>query len=224
MKKNTLYLILAFLILYFSGIGSSVFPNFETNATKKSGDALTSIVVSPPKKTVTEESVKDYAVLLTKNFKFANGSVGKIEYFYGGKAKNLAANGLDPDFNVPTWGTNSSGGKFFEPYGLDCSGYTSYIMYLAGIRDFPHGSSKQYALGDSIPLSEAGTGDLLIYRDAKSNKITHIGFVLLHNGRLYDAHCNAADNGVSIREVKAIGPKKDGHYWQEVVKNPYVEH
>lgn len=224
MKTNhKIFIVLAVVaVLYFSGAGSTLF-NTSSDSFGSPRDYVSSIIMQPEQATVKSVIMKEYGIMLMNDMKFSNGTTGKIQYFWGGKANNIdPVTGIDTQFGVPSMGTAADGSNFYKPYGLDCSGYVHYVMYLSGIHDFPHGSSVQYQIGDSIPLEEGTTGDLLIYRDKTTNLITHIGFLVVHNGKYYDLHCNSADNGIAGAEINGIGSKAQGYYWQEVVNNPYV--
>lgn len=213
------------LIAYFGGFGSMVFTGSSgTGSAAASETVITKINMQSTTAVADAALVQSYADLLTNTFRFDNGNVGKITYFYGGKAGQVdPETGLDVRFSELAWGTSSDGTQFLKPYGLDCSGYVTYVMNLAGVDGFPDGSSYQYQIGESTTtLSEAQNGDLLIYRDSLTNQITHIGMCFWKNGTLYDYHCNAADNGVASRPVNGVGLKADGYYWQEIVHNPYV--
>lgn len=227
MKQGTKVLLIMLAVaavVYFGGFGSTIFNNnYEASSIEGEGTFISRIHIQEPVVATGSNILYQYAFILSNNFRYANGTTGPIKYFYGGKASNIdSSTGLDPRFNTMVWGTNSSNQQFYKKYGLDCSGYIAYAMYLAGVRGFPDGSSNQYAVGESIALEEAYNGDLLIYRDSVTSKITHIGFLFFVDGVAVDMHCNSADNGIVSRPITGIGSKEDGFYWQEVVRNPYV--
>jgi len=84
--------------------------------------------------------------------------VGKVPYFWGGKS----APGWNDAWNTPRLVTSagSSSTGTIRPYGLDCSGFTSWVYNTAVGVEIGAGTSGQYPNTEGIDASELLPGDL----------------------------------------------------------------
>lgn len=84
--------------------------------------------------------------------------VGKVPYFWGGKS----GPGWDEEWNTPKQVTaaGSPTTGTIRPYGLDCSGFTSWVYSTALGADIGAGTSGQFPNSEPIAASELLPGDL----------------------------------------------------------------
>jgi len=91
-----------------------------------------------------------------------------------------------------------------RPFGLDCSGFVTWVFINAGFSEsyIGHGVGNQVAKGVRIAWDEAKPGDLAVYSDN-----SHIGIVAgrKDNGSLLVIHCNAGANNVVITDEEGFG-------------------
>lgn len=121
--------------------------------------------------------------------------VGKVGYFWGGKSYAL---GWDSRWGqllkVTAAGSVTTG--TYRPYGLDCSGFVTWVFYNAtGGEPIMTGSAAmQHSYCTPISWSEALPGDLVFYADD-----SHVGIVAGHddNGNILIVHCTPS-GGVVI--------------------------
>ena len=65
-----------------------------------------------------------------------------------------------------------------SPSGFDCSGFTSYVYGLNGLR-LPHVAAGQYNMGSSISRSSLESGDLVFFNNGGG--ISHVGIYVGSN-------------------------------------------
>lgn len=84
--------------------------------------------------------------------------VGKVPYFWGGKS----APGWNEEWNMPKLVTvaGSSTTGTIRPYGLDCSGFSSWVFHTAVGVEIGSGCNGQYPNTFDISASELQPGDL----------------------------------------------------------------
>jgi len=217
-----------FSVLYFSGLGSVVGSSFlggtdpfDATYVDRINYKTESLETVPDSNIVSLESL-----LRNSEFRFDNGTFGPIGYFYGGKATNIdPLTGLSKDFNTFTTETQDDGSTSLLRYGLDCSGYVSYLMWLSGYKSFPEGSSNQSLIGSEITVvSELETGDLAFMLDS-NDEIIHVGMIINNYGTMYVSHCTRTTerNGIYIDElVYNDGYTSTYGDWNLLVANPYV--
>ena len=84
--------------------------------------------------------------------------VGKVPYFWGGKS----AAGWNDEWNTPKLVTaaGSSSTGTIRPYGLDCSGFSSWVYLTALGIDIGAGTSGQYPNTVAVSASDLLPGDL----------------------------------------------------------------
>ncbi|MFT9493898.1 C40 family peptidase [Anaerosolibacter sp.] len=133
---------------------------------------------------------------------------GKVHYFWGGKSTAI---GWDS-----RWGTNmevTSPGSpttgTFRPFGLDCSGYISWVFINMGlpIETIGHGTTTQWNASTSIQLSEVKPGDLTFLAAPGTRKVNHIGIVVgrTDDGQIMVIHCSSGANNVTISTAESVG-------------------
>ena len=130
--------------------------------------------------------------------KTACSLVGKVNYFWGGKALVM---GWDSRWGtvqrVTADGSTSTG--TYRPYGLDCSGFVDWVFYNAteGNYIIGHGggAASQHSYCTAISWADALPGDLVFYPDD-----THVGIVAGwdENGNILIVHCASGYNNVVI--------------------------
>jgi cell wall-associated NlpC family hydrolase len=175
-------------------------------------DLLTSVVYSldsltPEARAVLKNLPDDLDPARRRVVEAAMSLVGKVPYFWGGKHYNL---GFDPY----TWlvqrvidDHRSTQSNKYRSYGLDCSGYTSWVfMTAAGDRSaygvLGDGVDNQHARSVNIPYSSAQPGDLAFFANN-----SHMGVVVGwdEDGNILVAHCGSSKNNVVIGEFSASG-------------------
>ena len=167
-----------------------------------------SISTINPKQPLTGEEISKYLSSLPENIsderkaviKFALSSVGKVPYYYGGKAsgKNYEANGfgrvVEADYK----------GRVLR--GLDCSGWVQWV-YWSAIGNKLNGAGSTAALigeGTKIKRSELQPGDIIVRVGSDSHVVMFLQWA--GNGNMIVIHENSGANNVSVNEVTANYP------------------
>lgn len=167
-----------------------------------------SISTIDPKNPLTEEEISKYLDELPKDIsskrkkviKFALESVGKVPYYYGGKAgakgyeKNSFGSVVSPDHR----------GRVLK--GLDCSGWIQWV-YWSAIGDDLNGSASTSSLvgeGEKIKRANLRPGDIIIREGADSHVVMFLAWA--GNGNMIAIHENGSANNVSVNEVTASYP------------------
>ncbi len=130
--------------------------------------------------------------------------IGKVSYFWGGKYKNI---GINPEWGKDRLVTSSGSATTgtYRPYGLDCSGYTSWVFINAGFSKdvisnyFGCGTHTQWDYSVPITMMTAKIGDLA-FRTIPGSGINHVGIVVGFDteDKPLVAHCSSSSNGVVI--------------------------
>lgn len=167
-----------------------------------------SISTINPKQPLTEEEISKYLSSLPEDIsderkaviQFALSSVGKIPYYYGGKAsaasyeKNGFGRVVEADYK----------GRVLR--GLDCSGWVQWV-YWSAIGDRLNGASSTATLigeGQKIKRSELQPGDIIVRVGADSHVVMFLQWA--GNGNMIVIHENSGANNVSVSEVTANYP------------------
>lgn len=175
-------------------------PNVMTFLTNKEIDEI--------KAFMPEDLVIDREKLVAK----ANSIVGKVNYFWGGKSTAINwDNRWGTQVEVTSTGSSSTG--TIRPYGLDCSGYITWVFINMGLdietidQTIGHGTSKQWDLSTSINSSSVLKGDLVFLAVPGTRKVNHVGIVIGEdeNGNIMVAHCASSYNNVVITKAEDIG-------------------
>lgn len=142
----------------------------------------------------------------------AESLVGKVNYFWGGKSLAIGwDNRFGTDMEVTSPGSSSTG--TIRPFGLDCSGFVTWVFVNAGLpaesieSTIGHGTTAQWNVSTSIPASAAMKGDLAFLAIPGTRKVNHIGIVagINDNGQIMVIHCSAGTNNVSISTAESVG-------------------
>lgn len=98
--------------------------------------------------------------------------VGKVPYFWGGKS----AAGWNDEWNTPKLVTaaGSSSSGTIRPYGLDCSGFTSWVYLTALGVDIGAGTSGQYPNTVAVSASDLKIGDLGFLAESNGSGWNHV--------------------------------------------------
>lgn len=77
--------------------------------------------------------------------------------------------------------------------GVDCSGFTSYVMRNAAGVNLPHSSTGQSQYGKPVTLDKIKPGDLLFY--SSGSRINHVG-MYIGNGQI--VHASTEKSGIKL--------------------------
>lgn len=132
--------------------------------------------------------------------RFALSSVGKVPYYWGGKASG-------PDYAVNNFGTVVSAdykGRVLK--GLDCSGWVSWVYWSATGQRLPYGGTSGLALlGTKVSRSELKPGDIIIRTGEDAHVIMFLGWT--DDGRILCVHeSSGKTNNVTIAVRDANWP------------------
>jgi len=138
--------------------------------------------------------------------------VGQVPYFWGGKS---VAIGWDSQWGtmmeVTALGSPSTG--TMEPFGLDCSGYVTWVFANMGLpaetidKTIGHGTGAQWSLSSAIPESISEPGDLAFLAIPGTRKVNHVGIVVGkdENGAVIVAHCTSGADNVVVTTAESAG-------------------
>lgn len=100
------------------------------------------------------------------------------------------------------------------PKSFDCSGFTKYVFKQFGI-NLSHACVSQIKQGQEVGKEELKTGDLVFFkgRNAKSNRVGHVGIVISNDGNGNFSFIHACNRGVIIDEFA-----KSAYYKPRYVK------
>ena len=121
--------------------------------------------------------------------------VGKVGYFWGGKSQVIGWDSRWGQLMKVTAAGSSTTGTY-RPYGLDCSGFVSWVFYNAtgGEPVMTGSAAMQHTYCSPVSWSEAQPGDLVFYADD-----SHVGIVAGNDdtGNVLIVHCTPS-GGVVI--------------------------
>ncbi|MBF1272294.1 C40 family peptidase [Oribacterium sinus] len=173
---------------------------------KDYGLSISSVEKKSP---LTEEEISSYMKDLPKDLSeerkalihFALSSVGKVPYFYGGKA---GVKGLEGNHFGAT--ISSSDYKGRNRKGLDCSGFVQWAYWSSVDRSLDFASSTQELIGkgQKIKRSELKAGDLIIQPSGESHVVVFIKWT--KEGKMLAVHENGTAGNISVDEVQANYP------------------
>jgi len=144
----------------------------------------------------------------TKLVEIAKSIEGKVPYFWGGKSTAI---GWDERWGknteVTSVGSESTG--TVRPFGLDCSGYVSWVFINMGlpIETIGHGTTAQWNASTAILESDVKPGDLAFLDAPGTRKVNHIGIVVGKNdeGKILVIHCSSGANNVTLSTAESVG-------------------
>ena len=98
--------------------------------------------------------------------------VGKVPYFWGGKS----GPGWNDEWNTPKVVTaaGSSSTGTIRPYGLDCSGFTTWVYQTALGVYIGDGTSGQYPKTSAVSASDLQIGDLGFLANSGGGDWNHV--------------------------------------------------
>jgi len=173
---------------------------------KDYGLSISSVEKKSP---LTEEEISSYMKDLPEDLSeerkdlihFALSSVGKVPYFYGGKA---GVKGLEGNHFGAT--ISSSDYKGRNRKGLDCSGFVQWAYWTAtnDSLDFVSSTKELIGQGRKIKRSELIPGDLIIQPSGDSHVVMFLCWT--EEGRMLAIHENATAGTISVDEVSANYP------------------
>lgn len=127
-------------------------------------------------------------------------AVGKVPYYYGGKAntQGLEGNHFGKTISRDYKGRNKK--------GLDCSGFVQWA-YWSGAEnplDFASSTKELIGKGNKIKRSELIPGDLIIQPSGESHVVMFLAWT--EEGQMLAIHENSTAGTVSVDEVSANYP------------------
>ncbi|KAB3527080.1 C40 family peptidase [Alkaliphilus serpentinus] len=155
---------------------------------------------------------EDIIIESEKVVEAAESLVGKVNYFWGGKSLAIGwDNRFGTDMEVTSPGSSSTG--TIRPFGLDCSGFVTWVFVNVGLpaesieSTIGHGTTAQWNVSTSIPTSAAMKGDLAFLAIPGTRKVNHIGIVTGRNdnGQIMVIYCSSGANNVSISTAESVG-------------------
>ena len=170
------------------------------------GDVITS---SSHSLAITNADVQSIIVVLPDSLpqerkdvvKNACSLVGKVNYFWGGKS---SATGWDSAWGtmrrVTAEGSPSSG--TLRAYGLDCSGFVSWVFLNSGMSGVGDGTIGQRDRSRIVSESAVQAGDL-----AFLPSYSHVGIVVGKDtdGNILVIHCSSSANNVVVSTAQSVG-------------------
>ncbi len=175
-----------------------------------------SISTLDPKAPLTEEEISSYLDKLPADIseerktlvRYALSSVGKIPYYYGGKAscRGFEGNG----FGLVT-GEADYKGRILR--GLDCSGWIQWV-YWSALGNNLNGAASTANLigcGEKIRRADLKPGDIVVRPGTDSHVVMFLCWA--DNGNMIAIHENASANNVSVNEVTANYP-----YYRRIIR------
>ena len=133
--------------------------------------------------------------------KNAGSLVGKVNYFWGGKSSSI---GWDPAWGtmrrVTAEGSPSSG--TLRAYGLDCSGFVSWVFLNSGMNSVGDGTIGQRERSRVVSEASVQAGDL-----AFLPSYSHVGIVVGRDmdGNILVIHCSSSANNVVVSTAQSVG-------------------
>lgn len=133
--------------------------------------------------------------------KNAGSLVGKVNYFWGGKSSSI---GWDPAWGtmrrVTAEGSPSSG--TLRAYGLDCSGFVSWVFLNSGMNSVGDGTIGQRERSRVVSEASVQAGDL-----AFLPSYSHVGIVVGRDtdGNILVIHCSLSANNVVVSTTQSVG-------------------
>lgn len=133
--------------------------------------------------------------------KNAGSLVGKVNYFWGGKSSAI---GWDSAWGtmrrVTAEGSPSSG--TLRAYGLDCSGFVSWVFLNSGMSGVGDGTIGQRDRSRIVSETAVQAGDL-----AFLPSYSHVGIVAGKDtdGNILVIHCSSSANNVVVSTAQSVG-------------------
>ena len=169
------------------------------------GLSVSSLSLSDP---LTSEEIQSYMDSLPADLSqtrrdiiyFALNSVGKVPYYWGGKASYL---GYEEN-NFGALVSSDEQGRVLK--GLDCSGWISWVYWsVTGERLAGESTSSLILCGEKISRSELQPGDIVVRTGTSAHVVMFLGWSA--DGRMNVIHESSASvNNVTIKTMDAAWP------------------
>ena len=158
---------------------------------------------------LSEEEISRYMSLIPEGLSeerkklihFALEAVGKVPYYYGGKATKR---GFEGNNFGKTSGQRDYKGR--NKKGLDCSGFIQWA-YWSGVDNplnFVSSTKELVGMGNKIKRSDLIPGDLIIQPSGESHVVMFLTWT--EEGKMLAIHENSTAGTVSVDEVSANYP------------------
>ncbi len=169
------------------------------------GLSISSISLSTP---LSDAKIRDYMEQLPKDLsetrreivRFALSSVGRVPYYWGGKASHPGYEGNNFGVLVPS----DDKGRILK--GLDCSGWISWVYWsVTGERLEGSSTSGLILCGEKISRSELKPGDIIVRTGTNAHVVMFLSWSA--NGQMNVIHESSASvNNVTIKTMDAAWP------------------
>ena len=169
------------------------------------GLSVSSLSLSDP---LTSEEIQSYMDSLPADLSqtrrdiiyFALNSVGKVPYYWGGKASYPGYEGN----NFGALVSSDEQGRVLK--GLDCSGWISWVYWsVTGERLTGESTSSLILCGEKISRSELQPGDIVVRTGTSAHVVMFLGWSA--DGRMNVIHESSASvNNVTIKTMDAAWP------------------
>ncbi|MDR2484182.1 MAG: C40 family peptidase [Treponema sp.] len=95
-----------------------------------------------------------------------------------------------------------------SPKGFDCSGFVRYVYRTAAGIEIPRSSRSIWASGQSIQITEAQPGDIVVFATRTGGTVDHVA-ILLDNNSVIHAVSQGPKTGVIISSLadRYFGPR-----------------
>ncbi len=176
------------------------------------GLSVSSLSLSEP---LTEEEIQSYMDSLPDDLSqvrrdiiyFALNSVGKVPYYWGGKASYPGYEGN----NFGALVSSDEQGRILK--GLDCSGWIAWVYWsVTGERLAGESTSSLILCGEGISRSELQPGDIVVRTGTSAHVVMFLGWSA--DGQMNVIHESSASvNNVTIKTMEAAWP-----YYRKLVE------
>jgi cell wall-associated NlpC family hydrolase len=203
LSSSSSYIIIGFLIflLLFSLLSSNQYLN-TVIANTDSIDILDNTLYTSAEIEDILQNIDTTNLTRESVIKVALSLVGKVDYFWGGKSSARWNDEWGTIKLVTVSGSKSSG--TYKPYGLDCSGFTSWVYLTAGYEK-NIGITTKEQIKNSYAISENDLlpGDL-VFKNISGSEINHVGiFYKRENSKNYYIHCSS-NSGVVVNNYSGF--------------------
>jgi len=133
---------------------------------------------------------------------------GKVHYFWGGKSRCI---GPDPNWGelrtVTSSGSSTTGTE--RPFGLDCSGYITWVYLQLGdesiIPKIGEGTWAQWQNSRPIEWEELTIGDLVFQNKYPGANANHVAVCIgYYHDKPVFAHCSSAQDNVVVTTAGSV--------------------
>ncbi len=172
---------------------------------KDYGLSVSAISLSTP---LSGQEIADYMAQLPDDLSetrreiihFALSSVGKVPYYYGGKASHAGYEGNNFGALVPP----DHKGRILK--GLDCSGWIHWVYWSVTGKHLAGSSTSSLALcGEKISRSDLKPGDIVIRTGTSAHVVMFLSWSA--DGRMNVIHESSASvNNITIKTMEAAWP------------------